>query len=254
MTRRALPTLAAAVAVLAAAGCTASSADGAASPSTEQLTVFAAASLTDVLDAIDARFEAEHPGVTVVAAFAGSSDLASQIREGAPADVFLSADEAQMDTIADTLDGDPVLFATNTLTIAVPEGNPADVTGLADLADPSVVSVVCAPQVPCGAAAERLAALDGVTLAPASEEQNVTDVLGKVAAGQADAGLVYVTDVARASGIEAVPIDGADRVANRYPAAALADAADPDLAAAYVAFLAGDEARGILADAGFAAP
>ncbi|SEI96644.1 molybdate ABC transporter substrate-binding protein [Demequina mangrovi] len=246
----------AAVLACALAGCASAASSGpssGASPGDATLTVFAAASLTGVLDEVADGFEAAHPGVTVATTYAGSSDLAAQILEGAPADVLASADEETMAEVASLVDGAPTVFATNTLTLVVPEGNPARVTDLGDLADPDVVSVVCAPQVPCGAATAALAELEDVTLSPSSEEASVTGVLGKVASGQADAGVVYVTDVARAAGVEAVPIAGADAVVNRYPAAALTDAADPALAAALVAYLAGAEAQAVLADAGFGA-
>ncbi|WP_062521201.1 molybdate ABC transporter substrate-binding protein [Demequina silvatica] len=244
---------------LSLTACTNGSADrGAASlaPGSEDTTlwVLAAASLTEVLEEIAEGFEADHPGVDVVGNYAGSSDLAAQLLEGAPADVFISADEANMDKVEGLVAGTPTVVATNTLTIVVPEGNRAGVAGLADLADDAVVTVVCAPQVPCGAATAALAAGAGVTLSPASEEQNVTDVLGKVSAGQADAGIVYVTDVARGYGVEAVPIDGAGSVVNRYPAAALTRAAQPALAQEFVAYLGGPEAQAVLAAAGFGAP
>ncbi|WP_062517289.1 molybdate ABC transporter substrate-binding protein [Demequina gelatinilytica] len=218
------------------------------------LTVLAAASLADVLEPIAADFENEHPGVDVVTSYAGSSDLAAQILEGAPADVFASADEANMDKVADLVAGTPAVFATNTLTIVVPEGDPMGIEDLASFAAPGIVSVICAPQVPCGAATATVAARAGVTLSPASEEASVTDVLGKVASGQADAGIVYVTDVARAEGVEAVPIEGAEAVVNRYPAAAMAGAAEPELAAAFVDHLSAQAARKALSDAGFGTP
>ncbi|WP_062303892.1 molybdate ABC transporter substrate-binding protein [Demequina subtropica] len=247
MRLRALAALGVACAA-ALSACAADAAEG------DTLTVLAAASLAEVLEPIAASFEDEHPGVDVIASYAGSSDLAAQILEGAPADVFASADEATMDKVADLVTGTPVVFATNTLTIAVPSGNPAVVATLADLADPGIVSVICAPQVPCGTATASLAALAGVTLTPASEEANVTDVLGKVASGQADAGIVYVTDVARSEGVEAVPIEGAEAVVNRYPAAALASSDTPELATAFVDHLSGEAAREALAAAGFGIP
>ncbi|WP_062388251.1 molybdate ABC transporter substrate-binding protein [Demequina iriomotensis] len=227
---------------------------GATASGDRTLTVFAAASLTDVLEEIATAFETDHPGLHVLRSYAGSSDLAAQINEGAPADVFLSADQSTMDKIAGAVAGEPTVFATNTLTFVVPAGNPAGIADLASFAKPGVTTVICAPQVPCGAATATLAALGGVTLSPASEEASVTDVLGKVASGQADAGIVYVTDVARAEGVEAVPIARADAVVNRYPAAALAAAADAATAQAFVDYLAGDEARAVLTGAGFGAP
>ncbi|WP_062525856.1 molybdate ABC transporter substrate-binding protein [Demequina rhizosphaerae] len=244
-------------AAAALGGCAVAAPDAgtaASAQATHVLDVYAAASLSDVMGTLAAGFEVETPGVDVRVTYGGSSDLAAQILEGAPAAVFASADEAQMAAVADEVAGEPVIFATNSLTVAVPAGNPAGVTGLESLADDAVVTVVCAPQVPCGAATATLAELQGVDIAAVSEETSVTGVLGKVAAGQADAGVVYVTEVARAAGVEAVPIDGAEAVVNRYPIAALAGAEDPALADGFVAYVAGADGQAALADAGFGAP
>ncbi|MFG6403774.1 molybdate ABC transporter substrate-binding protein [Microbacterium sp. P04] len=215
------------------------------------LSVYAAASLTGAFDEIADAFTAEHEGVTIVPVYDGSSTLAAQINEGAPADVFASADESNMDKVADAAI-DPQVFATNTLVIAVPAGNPAGIETLADLAEATVV--LCAPEVPCGAASATLLADAGVAVTAASLEQNVTAVRTKVAAGEADAGLVYATDVVGDDALESITPEGADQVVNRYPIAALSDAVDPDLAAAFVAFVLSDEGQRILADAGFGAP
>ena len=221
------------------------------------LTVFAAASLKGSFTELADRFEEQNEGVTVELSFAGSSDLAAQIAEGAPADVFASADEKNMTTLVDEdlVEGEPQDFATNTLVIVTPPDDPGDVTSLADLGNPDLDVVVCAPQVPCGAASEKLAKKDGVTLAPDSEEQSVTDVLAKVAAGEADAGLVYVTD-AEAAGddVETVEVPGADDVVNTYPIAALADARQPGLAQDWVEWVTSDEGQKVLDDAGFGPP
>lgn len=213
--------------------------------------VFAAASLQRSFDEIASAFEAEHPGVTVSAAYDGSSTLATQIGEGAPADVFASADEKNMAKVVDRAPR-PRLFAANTLVIAVPAGNPAGVTALADLA--RATTVLCAPEVPCGAASQTLLSNAGVAVTPVSAEQNVTAVLTKVAAGEADAGLVYATDVAGRTDVEAIVPDGADAVVNRYPLAALTDAPNPRAATAFVDFVLSDAGQAILADAGFRAP
>ena len=222
--------------------------------SSHELTVFAAASLTEPFTQIARGFEDSRPGVEVTVVHGGSSSLAAQIVAGAPADVFASADDAQMTAVAPLVAGEPAMFATNTLTVVVPAGNPAGVTSLADLADPAVVSVICAVQVPCGAGARTLASLEGVTLRPASEEGSVTDVLGKVETGQADAGVVYATDVQRARGVEEVVIEGADQVVAHYPIAALNDAADASLANAFVAYVTSDAGQAVLASHGFGAP
>jgi molybdate transport system substrate-binding protein len=220
------------------------------------LTVFAAASLTGAFEEIGEQFEAAHEGVEVELSFAGSSDLVAQIQQGAPADVFASADEANMEKLtADELAADPEPFATNTLQIAVPPGNPAGVGSLQDLTRPGLNLVVCAPEVPCGAAAEQVAAGAGVTLAPVSEEQSVTDVLNKVRSGEADAGLVYVTDVeAAGDSVEGVELPEAADVVNVYPIAALTGSDEADLAAELVDFVLAEDGRTVLEELGFGLP
>ncbi|MEZ3155676.1 molybdate ABC transporter substrate-binding protein [Microbacterium sp. BWR-S6Y] len=213
--------------------------------------VYAAASLQRSFDEIAAAFEQQNPGVTVSPVYDGSSTLATQIGEGAPADVFASADEKNMAKVVAQAP-DPQVFAANTLVIAVPAGNPAQVSALADLA--RVTTVLCAPEVPCGAASQTLLSNAGVAVTPASSEQNVTAVLTKVAAGEADAGLVYATDVVGRDDVEAIVPAGADAVVNRYPIASLADAPNPAAADAFVAFVLSDAGQKILADAGFRAP
>ena len=162
--------------------------------------MFAAASLKATFTEIGTIFQTENPGSTVTFNFAGSSDLVTQLTAGAPADVFASADTNNMTkaTTANLVSGTPVNFASNILTIVTPPGNPAGITGFADLANPDVSVVVCAPQVPCGAAAATVETNTGVDITPVSEENSVTDVLGKITSGQADAGLVYVTDAKNA--------------------------------------------------------
>ncbi len=213
--------------------------------------VYAAASLQRAFDDIATAFEDAHPRVTVSAVYDGSSTLATQIGEGAPADVFASADEKNMQKVVEQAP-DPQIFAGNTLVIAVPAGDPGGVRTLEDLA--RVTTVLCAPEVPCGAASATLLSNAGVSVTPASAEQNVTAVLTKVAAGEADAGLVYATDVVGRDDVDAIVPDGADDVVNRYPIAALADAPHPAAAAAFVAFVLSDEGQRILAHAGFRAP
>lgn len=228
-----------------------------ASAVTGTLTVFAAASLTDTFTQIAHDFEAANPGVTVQLSFAGSSDLATQILEGAPADVFASANEAQMQVVsdADLVAGAPVTFATNVLTIAVPADNPGSVTSFADLGKAEVATVVCAPQVPCGAATAELESLLGVDIPAVSEENNVTDVLGKVRSGQADAGVVYATDIARGGGdVTEVPIDGADAALNTYPITALTDATNSAAATAFLTYVTSAAGRTVLTAAGFGTP
>ncbi|WP_370296807.1 molybdate ABC transporter substrate-binding protein [Agromyces sp. LHK192] len=223
-----------------------------------ELTVYAAASLTASFDELAESFEEAHPGVDVLPiVYDGSSVLATQLVEGAPADVFASADERTMATVtdADLVDGEPELFASNTLRIATPAGNPGGVETIDDLADPALSVVLCAVEVPCGAASRKLLDLDGVSVTPVSEEQNVSAVLTKVKSGEADAGLVYATDVAAAGDdVESIEPEGADEVVNTYPIAALRGAASSDVAAAFVAFVLGDEGQAVLEAHGFGAP
>lgn len=216
-----------------------------------ELTVYAAASLSGAFDAIGEAFTAENPDVEFSPVYDGSSTLVTQILEGAPADVFASADEANMDKAADVA-VDPTLFASNTLVIAVPTGNPGGVEALADLAD--VTTVLCAPEVPCGAASAKLLSAAGVTVDAASLEQNVTAVLTKVAASEADAGLVYATDVIGRDDVEVIVPDGAAEVVNHYPIAALSGAPNSEAADAFVAFVLSEAGQKILADFGFGAP
>jgi molybdate transport system substrate-binding protein len=229
------------------------------SDSSEQtkLTVFTAASLTSTFTELGRTFEAAHKGVTVSFSFGGSSDLAAQIQQGAPADVFASADTKNMDKAvsAHAVEGTPVSFASNTLEIAVPPDDPAGVRSLRDLAKPATKVVLCAPEVPCGAAALKVEAAAKVRIKPVSEEQSVTDVLTKVESGEADAGLVYVTDV-RAAGAKArgVTFPESSDAVNTYPIAALATSRHPALAKEFVDLVTGAEGRSVLAHAGFAKP
>lgn len=237
------------------AGSSGSAARPSGSPAlTGQLTVFAAASLKKTFTRIGADFTKAHPGTTVTFSFAGSSDLVAQLQQGAAADVFASADQANMAKAeSDSLTaGSPVAFATNTLEIAVPPDNPAKIRSLADLAKPGVKVVLCAPAVPCGAAAVKVQAAAGIHLTPVSEEQSVTDVLGKVSSGEADAGLVYVTDVKGAgSTVLGVPFADSSRAVNTYPVALLKSSRNAALAQAFVDAVAGEPGQQVLAAAGF---
>lgn len=252
--------LSAATCIVAALSLTACSTDSGSDSERETgesttLTVFAAASLSEVFPDIAEEFNKTDPTVDVKFSFAGSSDLVAQISEGAPADVIATADEKTMDTLegGDLLASDPQVFASNTLTLAVPEGNPEHITGATDVADKDLV--VCAPLVPCGTATQKWADQNDVTLDPVSEENSVTDVLGKVRAGQADAGIVYVTDVARANGdVEQVDLDGADKVINSYPAAPVKASENQENADSFLEFLHSETAAGLLEDAGFETP
>lgn len=243
---------AAAIALTAAAcGSGGSAEDPAAAPVT--LRVFAAASLQEPFEELGEQFESEHEGVTVEFSFAGSSTLVEQIQQGAPADVFASADTKNMDKLTDAglEEADPVAFTTNTLRIAVPAGNPAGVTDLASLTG-ELNLVVCAPEVPCGAATGTVEEAAGLEFAPVSEEQSVTDVLNKVTSGEADAGLVYVTDVEKAGdAVEGIDFPEAQEAVNTYPITTVDGSASPELGQEFVDLVTGDEGQEVLAGYGF---
>ncbi|MET0789376.1 MAG: molybdate ABC transporter substrate-binding protein [Cellulomonas sp.] len=262
-----------AVVLLALAGCSSGApeagptptATGSATPElTGELTVFAAASLQGAFDAIAAELAAENPGVTVhPTTYDGSSTLATQLVGGASADVFASADEKTMTTVTDAglAEGTPTIFATNTLEIVVAPGNPKNITSLADLAELSTSGgtvVICAPEVPCGSAARKVIDRAGLTFSIASNEQNVKAVLTKVQSGDADAGIVYRTDVLAAGDtVQGVELPEAAGVVNAYPIAVLAAptrAHGQDVAQAFVDLVLSDEGQRILADRGFTAP
>lgn len=233
---------------LMTSACGTSASDG--TDSSTAITVAAAASLTDVFTDIGAAFTASS-GIEVAFSFAGSSAIAEQIRGGAPIDAFASAGTTSMEPLAsEQLVTDVTVFATNSLTIAVPRGNPGGVTGLADLARVSVV--VCEEQVPCGVATAKLLELNTLTIAPVSLEPDVRSVLGKIVIDEADAGIVYVTDTTDRDDVEAVTIPDADNVTTTYQAAVVAESSRGDAARAFVAYLAEPEAQALLAAAGFA--
>lgn len=248
--------LGAAVAVAALAvpaGCGGGSGGG----GSQTLTVFAAASLTGPFQELEGRFERADPGTDVTFSFAGSSTLAQQINQGAPADVFASADRTNMDKVteAGNTRGEPTVFATNTLQIAVAPGNPEGIRSMRDLTRPDLRTVVCAPQVPCGSATRAVEQAAGVDIRPVSEEQDVKSVLNKVVTGNADAGLVYRTDVTDAAGrVQGVDVPQAAQAVNRYPIAVLANAQDVELAQRWVRFVTGEQGRQVLTAAGFGTP
>lgn len=251
-----MPAACAAVLVLAACG-GGGSATGAAEPEQRTLTVFAAASLTEVFTALEPRFEEAHPGVDVVFNFGASSDLTQQIVNGGPADVFATADTSTMQTVADEglVEGEATVFATNVLQIATPPGNPAGVTSFADLARPDLQVVVCAPQVPCGSAVERIEQVAGVTLSPVSEEPDVKSALGKVTTGNADAGLVYATDVhAAGDDVAGIEFPEAAQAVNEYPIAVIADAQAAEPARAFLELVTSADGLAVLGSAGFGGP
>ncbi|QFG26019.1 molybdate ABC transporter substrate-binding protein [Actinomadura sp. WMMB 499] len=221
------------------------------------LTVFAAASLTETFTELGEAFEKANPGTDVRFGFAGSSTLAQQITQGAPADVFAAASPATMKTVADAGDaaGDPVVFTTNRLVIAVPKDNPGGVRSVGDLADGDLRVVVCAEQVPCGAAAGKALDAAGVTVEPASAEKDVKAVLTKVRLGEADAGLVYRTDVKAAGGdVTGIEFAESAEAVNDYPIVRVADAPQPGLAREFIDLVTGPQGEAVLGAAGFQAP
>lgn len=225
------------------------------------LTVLAAASLTAVFTAIGHDFESAHPGVTVHLSFDGSATLVTQISQGAPADIVALADNTSMDKLvqAGLIAGTAITFASNNLVLAVPADNPAGVTSLADLLKPDVKTITCAAEVPCGAAAQRVFAAAGVSVTPVSLESSVTAVVTKLTLGEADAGLVYATDVAGANGqllTVALPDDPAVTQAGQttYPIAVVATTAQTGLANQFIDFVTTGAGQTRLQSAGFGPP
>lgn len=218
----------------------------------EQLVVFAASSLTDVFDRLELEFEATHPEIDVVMNYAGSSALAGQIEQGAPADLFASADQATMQRLLTDVAGRPFVFAENRLTIAVERGNPHAITGLDDLSGSGLVVVLADPAVPVGAYAVEMLQRAGITLEPASYETNVRAVASKVALGEADAGIVYRTDIAAyPEQLESVEIPEPYNVTAAYPIVVVRDG---DAADELLAFVLGPAGHRALQDAGFELP
>ncbi|GLZ36567.1 molybdate ABC transporter substrate-binding protein [Actinokineospora sp. NBRC 105648] len=252
-----------ALAVLTLAGCGDKAADtgasGTSAPAssaqavTGKITVFAAASLTESFTKLGKDFEAAHPGVQVTFNFAGSSALAQQINQGAPADVFASAAPANMQQVTDATG--PVTFVKNQLEIAVPKGNPGKITGLKDFTDANRKIALCAEQVPCGAAAKKVFTAAGLTAAPDTLEQDVKAALTKVRLGEVDAALVYRTDVkAAGDAVEGIEFPESDKAVNDYPIAVLGKAPNSAGAKAFVKYVLSDKGRAVLTDAGFATP
>ncbi|SES02286.1 molybdate transport system substrate-binding protein [Propionibacterium cyclohexanicum] len=260
--RTALPRRTAAVAAalaLALAGCSSSTGSGSAASSAppRTLTVFAAASMTSTFKELGKTFEQQNPGVSVTFNFAGSQALAQQITNGAQADVFASANQTNMKTVTDAnlASGPAKVYATNVLEIVVPKGNPAGIASFQDLAKPDLKLVICAASVPCGAATQNVEKATGVTLKPVSEEQAVTDVLTKVRSGQADAGLVYKTDVISAGDqVQGVPFPESSKAVNTNYIVALKDAPQGELAGEFVDLVLGDAGQQVLKKAGFGQP
>ncbi|GAA1257641.1 molybdate ABC transporter substrate-binding protein [Kitasatospora nipponensis] len=244
------------------AGASSSSSAGASASSsgpaiTGTVTVFAASSLQGTFTDLGKKFEAAHPGTTVKFNFGGSSALAQSIVSGAPADVFAAASPATMKTVSDAKGnaGDPKVFVRNTLEIAVPKGNPKHISSLQDLSAAGVKVALCAPQVPCGSAAQSALKAANVNVTPVTQEQDVKSALTKVELGEVDASMVYRTDVqADAGKIDGVDFPEAAKAVNDYPIADLAKAPNAAGAKAFVAYIESPEAQQVLTAAGFQSP
>ena len=270
--RRTLLAVVLALVGLLAAGCSSSASSPAAAPAstaaaggsasaaqkvTGTVVVFAATSLTKAFDKIGDQFEAANPGVTVKFNYNGSSSLATSINQGAPADVFASAAPSNMKTVTDAgeASGTPKDFATNSGEIMVEKGNSKHIKSVSDLANSAIKTVVCAPEVPCGQVATAIFKNAGVTVKPVSQETNVGGVVTKVTLGEADAGIVYVTDVkaneGKATGVT-IPADQNDTT--EYPIAELKAAPNPTAAAAFISYVLGPDGQQVLASFGFLPP
>ena len=220
------------------------------------VTVSAASSLTDVFTQLGDQFMADNPDVKITFNFASSSELAEQIVQGAPVDVFASASDSTMQTVVDAGDAsDPTTFASNSLEIATPPSNPANVGSLSDLADPDVSVAVCTPDAPCGVATQALFDDNGLDVTPVTQEPDVRSVLTKVTTDEVDAGVVYVTDVQAAGGdVNGVPIPAAKNVSTSYDIATLSRSTNRSAADAFVAFVLSPTGQHALEQTGFARP
>ena len=241
---------------LPAAGCGQPGSSRAGEPAAGPVTVLAAASLTEAFTRIGAGLEARTPGTQVTFSFGSSATLATQIVDGAPADVFAAANESTMQQVVGAgLAERPTPFAVNTLQIAVPGGNPGRITGLADFADPRRRIALCAPQVPCGSAATKVFAAARVTPRPDTLEQDVKAALQKVLIGEVDAALVYRTDVqAAGAAVQGIDVAQASAAANTYPIVVLTGGPNPAGGRAFVDYLLSADGRAVLSDAGFGRP
>jgi molybdate transport system substrate-binding protein len=203
------------------------------------------------------KFQTDNPGATIDFDFATSSELANKLTQGASADIFASGDSAQMDTVvkADLTSSDPVNFASDTLVIVTAPGDPKQIRSFADLAKPDLRVAICQASSPCGSATQRIEDNTGVHLNPVSEESVSSGVLGKVTSGEADAGLVYLTDAHKAGDrVTAVKFPESDDAVNTYPIAILKHGSQPALAQKFVDLVTGATGQRVLTQAGFASP
>jgi molybdate transport system substrate-binding protein len=250
--RSPIPVLTLAAAFLVACG----SAGGAASttPLSATIAVFAAASLTDSFNALGASFHAANLGVTVRFSFAGTPTLVTQIEQGAPADVFASADTTNMDKLKGDgfTAGTPQVFARNKLEIVVAPGNPKNIAVLADLAKPGVIYITAGPTVPAGKYALQALKSAGVTVTPKSLETDVKSVVSKIELGEADAGIVYTTDVtAAASKVQGVPIPDNYNVLATYPIVTVMATTNSAAANAFITYVLSAAGQAKLQSFGF---
>ncbi|MFJ8717573.1 molybdate ABC transporter substrate-binding protein [Streptomyces violaceus] len=222
-----------------------------------EVTVFAAASLEESFTTLGKEFEKDHPGTKVTFNFGGSDTLAASITSGAPADVFAAASTKTMGTVTDKKDtaGPPATFVRNQLEIATLPGNPERISSLKDLTKSDLKVVLCDKTVPCGAAAQKALDAGGLKLTPVSYEQDVKSALTKVELKEADAAVVYKTDV-RAAGdkVEGVDFPESDKAVNDYPISLLKNAPNPDTAKAFIALVRSAEGQKVLSGAGFLKP
>jgi molybdate transport system substrate-binding protein len=249
--------IALAIATALVVGACSASSTGVSAPLAGEVTVFAGSSLVDAFRRIGDELENVNADARFTFNFGSSSTLVTQITNGAPADVFASADEASMQKIVDAklTDGAPFGFASNRLAIAVAPGNPKSIASLADLARPDVVLVLAAPTVPAGKYALEALTKAGVTAKPVSQEVDVRAAMNKVSLGEADAGIVYVTDVKSAEGrVTGVDIPERHQVVARYPIVVVKDSSNAALAYRFIEYLVSPAGQNVLAEFGFSKP
>ena len=242
--------------VLSLGALTACGDDGGGGDSGGELTVLAAASLTETFESLGEQFEEDHDGVEVSFSFDSSGTLSAQAVEGAPGDVLATADEGTMQDAVDgdAVDGEPSVFATNAITLVVPADNPAGIESIEDLDQDDVTYAVCVDTAPCGKSAAALLDTLGFANEPATEEVDVKATLQKVTSGQVDAGLVYVTDaIAAGDEVQQIDVPEADTQPQNYPIAVLQQSEDAELAREFVDLVLSEEGQQVLADAGFGA-
>ena len=255
------------VLALLLAGCGSSSPASAPDSESQTLTVFAAASLTDAFTEIGKNFELANPGVTVTFNFAGSQALRMQIDEGAPADIFASANKTEMDalvTSAHVQQGIPQIFLNNRLIVILPAENSAGLASLADLAKPGIKLVVASEEVPVGKYARQVLEQmndqfgsdfkDKVLANVVSNEDNVKQVVAKVQLGEADAGIVYASDAVVAHDLKTIEIPKELNIIAEYPVAPLANSPRSDLAMVFISYLLSPDGQSVLQKWGFAPP